>query len=238
MITALLATLLLLPPTPVEVTVVQFAAKGKASLTLGPKGKAEVERTGTVTRIAVQMEGLQFPQAAKGGMNSYVVWAVSPEGIFENLGELEQSGAKGTLEATTRFDRFAILVTFEPHYMVDKPSSNIYFKNDRARELTNVPLTVEIGAYDYPVVQESAAGAADAVPARSLVTQARSAMAIANSVQAPVKAEAEFRNAKVALETMEELFRRGSMPDVVAAAAHAAIRRAQLATVAARQRAR
>lgn len=232
MITALLATLLLLPPTPVEVTVVQFAAKGKASLTLGPKGKAEVERTGTVTRVAIQMEALQFPQAAKGGMNSYVVWAVSPEGIFENLGELEQSGAKGSLEATTRFDRFAILVTFEPHYMVDKPSSNIYFKNDRARELTNVPLMVEIGAYDYPVVQDSAAGA---VPAPSLVTQARSAMAIANSVQAPVKAEAEFRNAKVALETMEELFRRGSMPDVVAAAAHAAIRRAQLATVAARQ---
>jgi hypothetical protein len=232
MITALLATLLLLPPTPAEVTVVQFAAKGKASLTLGPKGKAEVERTGTVTRVAVQMEALQFPQVAKGGMNSYVVWAVSPEGIFENLGELEQSGAKGSLEATTRFDRFAILVTFEPHYMVDKPSSNIYFKNDRARELTNVPLTVEIGAYDYPVVQNSAAGAAPAPP---LVTQARSAMAIADSVQAPVKAEAEFRNAKVALETMEELFRRGSMPDVVAAAAHAAIRRAQLATVAARQ---
>ena len=232
MITALLATLLLLPPTPVEVTVVQFVAKGKASLTLGPKGKAEVERTGTVTSVAIQMEALQFPQAAKGGMNSYVVWAVSPEGMFENLGELEQSGAKGSLEATTRFDRFAILVTFEPHYMVDKPSSNIYFKNDRARELTNVPLMVEIGAYDYPVVQDSAAGA---VPAPSLVMQARSAMAIADSVQASVRAEAEFRNAKVALETMEELFRRGSMPDVVAAAAHAAIRRAQLATVAARQ---
>jgi len=229
MITPLLVALLLLPPTPTEVTVVQFASKGKASLSLGPKGKAEVERTGTVTKVVVQMDGLQFPQAAKGGMNSYVVWVVSPEGIFENLGELEQSGAKGTLEATTRFDRFAILVTFEPHYMVDKPSSSIYFKNDRARELTNVPLMVEIGAYDYPTLQGNDVG----VP--SVVMQARAAMAIANAAQAPQRAEAEFRNAKVAMETMEELFRRASMPDVISAAAHAAIRRAQLATVAARQ---
>jgi hypothetical protein len=232
MITALLATFLLLPPTPAEVTIVQFAAKGKASLSVGPKGKAEVERTGTVTKVVVQMDGLQFPQAAKGGMNCYVVWAISPEGSFDNLGELEQSKEKGTLEATTLFDRFAILVTFEPHYMVDKPSSNIYFKNDRARDLTIGPLTIQVGDYDYPVLQDNAVG----VP--SLVMQARAAMAIATAADAPQRAEQEFRQARVAVDTMEELFRRGSMPDVISAAAHAAIRRAQLATVTARQRVR
>jgi hypothetical protein len=232
MITALLATFLLLPPTPAEVTIVQFAAKGKASLSVGPKGKAAVERIGTVTKVVVQMDGLQFPQAAKGGMNCYVVWAISPEGSFDNLGELEQSKEKGTLEATTLFDRFAILVTFEPHYMVDKPSSNIYFKNDPARDFTNVPLTVQVGDYDYPVLQDNAVG----VP--SLVMQARAAMTIATAAEAPQRAEQEFRQARVAMDTMEELFRRGSMPDVISAAAHGAIRRAQLATVTARQRAR
>jgi hypothetical protein len=229
MITALLATLLLLPPTPAEVNVVQFPAKGKASLSLGAKGKAEIERTGTVTRTVLQLDGLQFPQAAGGGMNSYVVWAISPEGSFDNLGELELSGAKGTLEATTRFDRFAILVTLEPHYMVDKPGSTVSFKNDRPRDLTSVPLTIEVGAYEYPVLQSNAVG----VP--PLVMQARAAMAIANAAQAPQRAEPEFRPARVAMETMEELFRRGSMPDVINAAAHAAIRRAQLATAASRQ---
>jgi hypothetical protein len=232
MITALLATFLLLPPTPAEVTIVQFAAKGKASLSVGPKGKAAVERIGTVTKVVVQMDGLQFPQAAKGGMNCYVVWAISPEGSFDNLGELEQSKEKGTLEATTLFDRFAILVTFEPHYMVDKPSSNIYFKNDPARDFTNVPLTVQVGDYDYPVLQDNAVG----VP--SLVMQARAAMTIATAADAPQRAEQEFRQARVAMDTMEELFRRGSMPDVISAAAHGAIRRAQLATVTARQRVR
>jgi hypothetical protein len=165
-------------------------------------------------------------------MNCYVVWAISPEGSFDNLGELEQSKEKGTLEATTLFDRFAILVTFEPHYMVDKPSSNIYFKNDPARDFTNVPLTVQVGDYDYPVLQDNAVG----VP--SLVMQARAAMTIATAAEAPQRAEQEFRQARVAMDTMEELFRRGSMPDVISAAAHGAIRRAQLATVTARQRAR
>ena len=229
MITALLATLLLLPPTMAEVNVVQFSAKGKATLTLGPKGKADVERTGTVTRVVLQMDGLQTPQAAKGGMNSYVAWAISPEGLFDSLGELEQSGTKGTLAVTTRFDRFAILITLEPHYMVDKPSANIYFVNDRARDLTSVPLMVEVGAYDYPVLQDNAVG----VP--SLVMQARAAMAIATAVPTPQRPETEFRNARVAIDTMEELFKRASAPDVFAAAAHAAIRRAQIATVAARQ---
>jgi Domain of unknown function (DUF4398) len=232
MITGLLLSLLLLPPTQTEVTVVPFPAKGKTSLSVGVKGKAEVERTGTVTRAVLQLEGLQAPQAARGGMNAYVVWAVSPEGIFDNLGELELSGAKGTLQATTLFDRFALLVTLEPHYMVDKPSANIAYKNDRPRELTGVPLMIEIGAYDYPMLQSSAAGTPP------LVEEARAAMEIANAVQAPQRAEVEFRNARVAIDTMEELFRRNSAPDVVSAAAHAAIRHAQLATVVARQRSR
>src|SRR5262249_19603415 len=160
--------------------------------------------------------------AAKGGMNSYVVWAISQEGIFDRLGELEQSGAKGTLSATTEFDRFAILVTLEPHYLVDKPSANVSFINDRARELTSVPLTVEVGAYDYPLAQDNAVGTP------SLVLQARAAMAIANAIGGSQRPETEFRNARVAIDTMEELFRRGSAPDAIAAAAHAAIRRAQI----------
>ena len=229
MITALLATLLLLPPTPVEVTVVQFAAKGKASLTLGPKGKAEVERTGTVTRIAVQMEGLQFPQAAKGGMNSYVVWAVSPEGIFENLGELEQSGAKGTLEATTRFDRFAILVTFEPHYMVDKPSSAVVYRGQNPEtELRRKVVPVEVGAYDYSQLKAPAAAP------YNIVVQARTSFQIAQAAGAATLAPADFRNAQVALGAMEELVSRASPLDIVWPTTNEAIRWSQRSATVAR----
>ena len=124
------------------------------------------------------------------------------------------------------------MVTVEPHYLVDKPSSNIFFRNDRARDFTNVPVTVETGAYEYPASQSNAVG----VP--GLVMQARAAMAIATETQAVQRAETEFRQAKVAMDTMEELFRRASAPDVISTAAHSAIRRAHLATLAARQSAR
>ena len=229
MTTALLLSLMLLPVTPTEVTVVQFPARGKASVSMGTKSKADVERNGTVTRVTVQLDGLALPHTVLAGMNSYVVWAVSPEGLFDNMGEVELDGAKGNLEATTLFDRFAILVTTEPHYMVDKPGAKVVYKNAAPRDFISVPATVEVGAYEYPGLQNNATG----MP--SLVMQARAAIAIATAVQAPQRAAGEFRQARVALETMEEFFRRGSPPDVVASAAHAVIRSASIATTTARQ---
>jgi hypothetical protein len=226
---ALVLALLAMPTTPIEVTAVQFPARGKATLSLGGKSKASVERGGTVSKTSIEIEGIRTPQSVRAGMNCYVVWAISPEGTFENLGELEISGGKATLEATTRFDRFAILVTVEPHYMVDTPGSAVVYKNESARDFPGVPLTIDVGKYDYPALPESPPG----VPA--LVMEARAAISIATSVQADKRAESEFRQARVALDTMEELVRRTSAPDVVSAAAHAAIRRAQTATTVARQ---
>jgi hypothetical protein len=219
-----------LAASPAEVTAVQFPAKGKVSLSLGGKNKAEVERTGTVSRVFVQLEAVPPTTSHQAGMNCYVVWAASPEGTLDNLGELEINGTKASLEATTSYDRFAILITAEPHYMVDRPSLRVVYKNEPARDFPGAPVTVEVGAYDY----SNLASSFSAAP--TLVLEARAAMAIAASALADTKAESESRQARVALDTMEELVRRSSPPDVVSAAAHAAIRRAQVATALARAR--
>jgi hypothetical protein len=203
--------------------------KTKVSLSLGGKNKADVERAGTVAKVSIQMEGLQPPGSQAAWMNTYVVWAVSPEGSFDNLGELEIAGTKGSLVATTRFDRFAILVTAEPHYMVDKPNAPVIFKNETPRGFPAVPVPVEVGSYEYRNLPENRSSEA------ALVMEARAAHAIALSVTADRRADAEFRQAKAALDTMEELVTRGSPPDVIASAAHAAIRRGQRATTLARQ---
>jgi hypothetical protein len=223
------AVLLALLVSPAEVTAVQFPSKGKVSLSLGGKNKAEVERKGMVTRAKLEMREIPTPQSTRAGMNCYVVWAVSPEGTFDNMGELAIEGSKASLEATTRFDRFAILITAEPHYMVDKPGDRVVYRNEPSRDFPGVPLTVEVGAYDYADLPTNSTG----VP--TLVMEARAAIAIATMVQAEMRAESEFRQAYVAIQTMEELVRRASAPDVVSASAHAAIRRAQLAAMAARQ---
>src|SRR5712691_10306020 len=94
---ALLLSLLLTAATPVEILVVHFPSKGKVSVLLGVKAKADVERLGTVTKVALQLDEVQPAQSAAAGMNAFVAWAVSPEGSFENLGELEVSGSKASL---------------------------------------------------------------------------------------------------------------------------------------------
>jgi len=226
---SLLLSLLVLLPSSAEVSVVQFPLKTKVSLSLGGKNKVDVERAGTVSKVSVQMEGLQPPGSQVARMNTYVVWTVSPEGSFDNLGELEMSGSKASLVATTRFDRFAIIVTAEPHYMVDKPNAPIVFKNESPRGFPAVPLTVEVGSYAYKNLPENTS----ASPA--LVMEARAAFAVAAGVTADRRADAEFRQAKADLDTMEELVTRGSPADVIASAANAAIRRAQRATTIASQ---
>jgi hypothetical protein len=226
---ALMLNLLLTAATPAEIQVVSFPTKGKVALSLGVKGKADVERLGTVTKVSFQFEGLAAPHAALAGMNAFVAWVVSPEGSFENLGELEIDGSKASLEATTRFDRFGILITVEPHYMVDRPGSAIVFQNDRPRSVRSVPLAIQVGEYEYRNLPPAILN----VPA--LVLQARAAMAIAQSAQAERLAEAEFRQARVSLDTMEDLVRRASPFDVIAPSAHEAIRRAQRAFTMSRQ---
>jgi hypothetical protein len=89
---SLLLNLLLTAATPVEIFVVSFPTKGTVAVSLGTKAKADVQRRGTVTKVEFQLEDIQPAHTALIGMNALVAWVVSPEGSFENLGELEIAG--------------------------------------------------------------------------------------------------------------------------------------------------
>ena len=126
-----------------------------------------------------------------------------PKAPLTTLANWRFRARKATLEATTRFDRFAILVTAEPHYMVDKPGSGVVYKNESARDFPGVPLTVEVGAYEYANLPENhsrRAGAGDGSPCGHRDRDCGAGRP---------RADSEFRQAKVALDTMEELVRRG-----------------------------
>ena len=225
---AFLLSFLILAPITAEISILEFPMRTKVSLSMGEKNRVEVERAGTVARVSIRMEGLTPLHRTVEGMNAYVAWAVSPEGILENLGALVVSGSRGRLEATTRFDRFGLIVTAEPHHMVDRPSRWILCKNDVPQGASAVSLTVG-GFYEYLSLPSNH----DAAP--PIVMEARSAMAIANAYFAFRRAEREYREAKVALDTMEELLTRNSSPEILSGAANAAIRQAQHAVAVARQ---
>src|SRR3954463_3977168 len=106
--------LFLAAATPAEVIVVNLPAKGTLSLALTPSGKADVEHAPTLSLIHIEVDKLQAASRLSPAMNSFVVWSVSPEGAFENVGELAVADGKGRLDTVTRFDQFGLLITAEP----------------------------------------------------------------------------------------------------------------------------
>src|SRR5215471_1793102 len=167
--------LFLLAGSTAEVTVVNFPAKGTVSLGLMPSGKLDIERLGTISQIRIDVDKMLSPQKLDPVMNAYVVWAISPEGGIENVGELAITDGKGHLETTTKLDQFGILVTIEPHYLVDKPNSSVVLRNGlpKTEAIRRNSIAVEIGNYDYSKLQPSAA------MGPPIVLQARAAMQLA-----------------------------------------------------------
>jgi len=223
--------LLALAVTTVDLDVVSVPISNdlKISLTLG--ARAELKREGTVTRIKIEIDRIAAPSSHGPSLNTYVVWAISPEGILDNLGELELKGMKGEFAATTRFTQFGVLITAEPHYMVDRPSSVVAYRSQSpSTDIRRKTVPIEVGAYDYSQLKP--------VPAavNNFVTQARVAFQIAQAAGAERLATTDFRNAQAVIGSLEELVNRAAPLDILWPAANEAIRWSQRAATNARAR--
>ena len=229
--TALALALFLVASSSSDVIVVSVPAKGVVSLAIAPSGKVDMERSGTVTQIHIEIDRLQAAQKLSPSMNAYVVWAVSPEGSIENVGELGVIDGKGRLDTVSKFDQVGILITAEPHFMVDRPNAVIAFNSQapKSESIRRKTVAVEVGAYDYTQVKPETA----AVP--GLVAQARAALQIAAIAQADRLAESEYRLANVALGAVEQMQTRAAAADIISSLANESIRRSQRAYIAARE---
>jgi len=224
---------LVLATTTVQVDVINVPLDKAISVVLAPAGRVEMRRDGTVTRVRVEVERPQSPAALGRALNTYSVWAVSPEGLFENLGELNINGNKGQLEATTRLGQLGILITAEPHFMVDLPSAAVAYRTQSPREqVRHAMIAIDVGAYDYSALKPAPATA----NTHSSVVQARTAFQLAQNAGAERLAEMEFRHAKVALASVEELVTRSAPLEILWPTAAEAIRWSQRAVTIARGR--
>jgi hypothetical protein len=193
--------------------------------------RSEIKRDGTVTRIKIEIDRIAPPSTLGPALNTYVVWAISPEGILDNLGELEIKGAKAQFQATTRFTQFGIFITAEPHYLVDRPSSAIAYRSQAPEtDFRRKAIPIEVGVYDYSKLTPISS-----LGVHSSVTQARVAFQIARTAGAANSAPVEFRAAQVSLGAMEELVNRAAPLDLLWPAANEVIRLSQQAATVARQ---
>ncbi len=224
--------ILFLAASTVDLDIVAVPLTNDIKILLTPAGRSELKRDGNVSQVKIEIDRIAAPKSLAPAFNTYVVWAVSPEGIFDNLGELQINGNKGQFTATTRFGQFGILISAEPHYMVDRPSSAVAYRGQTPKtDVRRKMVSVEVGSYDY-----SSLAAPSSIGLQGWIVQARAAFQIARNAAADRLAPEEFRNAQVAIGSLEELIMRAAPADILWPTANEVIGWSQRATVAARAR--
>jgi len=95
------------------------------------KGHATVESRMGSTKIDTEVEHL--PPASQFGPEflTYVMWAITPEGRAQNIGEVVLQGGdnKTKLLSTTELQAFGLMVTAEPYFAVTQPSDVVVMEN-------------------------------------------------------------------------------------------------------------
>jgi outer membrane protein OmpA-like peptidoglycan-associated protein len=102
--------------------------RGTVLLPLG-RGEAKVESKKGAVRIQAQFEKLEPATRFGPEFLTYVLWAISPEGRADNLGEAMLEGSKSKLDVTAQLQAFALIVTAEPYFAVTQPSEVVVLEN-------------------------------------------------------------------------------------------------------------
>lgn len=97
------------------------------------KGTAKVRRQGRRgTRVELNIDNLPRAYELGSVYTTFVLWAISPDGHVDNLGEIKRSGSgliDSKIDVTTPLQTFALIVTAEPHFLVHSPSRMVVMEN-------------------------------------------------------------------------------------------------------------
>ena len=198
------------------------------------KGEAKVKRTGrNGTRIEISVEKMPRPFELGAGYATYVLWAISPTGIADNLGEIKRSGIffiDSKMAVTTPLQTFALIITAEPHFLVMRPSQTIMLENlypvaqDGKRIGTSPSISYFGNSSDYfrdprtPEIAET-----DYAKTPSAILQAKQAVALARFAGAERDAAAELAEADGLLQNAVNAWEAGRDSDTVDIAARKSI---------------
>ena len=179
------------------------------------RGEARVEsRTGRL-EINAKLSGMQ--PANKFGLEylTYVLWAVTPEGRANNLGEIILKEGTSEVRVTTDLQAFGLIVTAEPYFAVTQPSDlvvaqNIVRADTKGREEA-IDVKYELlpkGLYASSVepLRDVVYGIDSKAPLD--IFQARNAVRIARAAKADQYASSTFAKAEQDLKQAEDYYRR------------------------------
>jgi outer membrane protein OmpA-like peptidoglycan-associated protein len=179
------------------------------------RGDARIKRTSkNGTQIELSVSKMPRPFELGAGYATYVLWAISPDGQVDNLGEIKRRGTfefDSTIKVTTPLQQFALIVTAEPHYLVKQPSRAVMLENLNPISTTGqfIPAKASVQYFgnssDYfrdshtPEIAEY-----DYTSTPSTILQARQAVALAKYAGATRDATEELKQAEDLLKQAEE----------------------------------
>lgn len=215
------------------------------------KGEAKIKRTKrNGTEIELSVSKMPRPFELGAGYATYVLWAISPDGRADNLGEIKRRGFfefDSKISVTTPLQTFALIITAEPHFLVRRPSQQVMLENLNPYSVSGKTIgTVSTAQYfgnssDYfqdsrtPEIAEL-----DYSKMPSTILQGRQAVALAKFAGAERDATQELAEATTLLANAEAGWRAGRREEDVDIAARKAISAAVKAeeTAAVRKQAR
>ena len=171
------------------------------------EGKADIEAKHGRIAIKAEFDHLELPSTFGSAYLTYVLWAISPEGSPNNLGEIVLDGSKSKLEVTTNLQTFAMIVTAEPYFAVSFPSEVVVIENivrgDTKGSVSTVDARFELlkrGTYDDMRLERFTT---DASAPLSLY-EARNALRIAKAQGAAEYAPESWAKAEDAMKHAED----------------------------------
>jgi outer membrane protein OmpA-like peptidoglycan-associated protein len=201
-------------------------------------GKADVSTKSSTTQINAKLENLK--PANRFGLQylSYVLWAISPEGVPSNLGELIVKDGKSEVRATTPMQAFALIVTAEPYFAVTQPSEKVVAENQLGTNVQGAPRTISVNYEALPAVayssqvqpiQEPVYGIDTRVPLS--LKEARNAVRIAKDAHADEYASSSLQRAQQLLNQADDYYKRKQNDKAIATVAKEATQAAEAARV-------
>lgn len=184
------------------------------------KGEAKVKRTSrNGTEVELSVSKMPRPFELGRGYATYVLWAISPDGQIDNLGEIKRRGFwefDSKISVTTPLQTFALIITAEPHFMVKSPSQEIMLENlnpytSSGRRIETTPSVQYFGnSSDFfrdartPEIAEI-----DYSKTPSTILQAKQAVALARFAGAERDAPEDLREAESQLTSAEDSWKAG-----------------------------
>ncbi|HEV2731605.1 MAG TPA: OmpA family protein [Terriglobales bacterium] len=201
-------------------------------------GEAKVESKTGRLQIDAKLSGME--PANKFGLEylTYVLWAITPEGRANSLGEVVLDNGKSEMHATTDLQAFGLIVTAEPYFAVTQPSDLVVAENIVRRDTKGREEAINV---KYELLPKGLY-ASQVEPLRDVVYgidskapldlfEARNAIRIARAAKADQYASSSFAKAEADLKQAEDYYRRKQGRTPIGTVAREAVQTAEEARV-------